>query len=827
MAIFRDKGKQNTAKIFLKDFNPANGNSYFLGIGNAVTDPTLVPAISSDCVQTDYTTWDNLFLLSQVVPSDVSLMLKKYVWTPNTRYEAFNKDLNQAALGEKFYVFNESNSSVYLCMAAPPSKTNLSTNAPIGTTTELEVKPDGYAWKFLYTISEDKLEKFNYPGYIPIEQIGTDLYTDDRILQQQVSIASIKGSIESITLETQGNVYAAAANVNFNNSIYVVAESVGPVGNDEPYVLINPLGRNELILTNGFYNDKYVLTFSNGYTGVINSSSIEPTTGYLKLTLCEVYTPNGNQVPPEQETFSILPRVKITGNGTGAYAIPVLTSQKYISNIKVLDGGLNYSYVLVDIPQVNGTIIKPIMGLNGIGSDIIELFNVKHVMISKEIKPLLSLSAEDPVLYTAPENTGVVYEGDQYTDIVSANTYYTQVSLVKNPKVLINNLEQIGGISYSEEREMVLEAIDPKIVIIVGTKNVPYLNPNNFFQVGDMIVRGPQGALDQFKAIVKQVSVSSGVTTITCDLMNGALETYAGYQIRNFKLASNTNTDGTTDSTDSQTTYESVSVALTFEDCENNCSENIAHYYENAFRAGNFAYDDVVLGSTSLSGAEIVKLPQGYGYVNPLYPTRVKIIVKKTDRTFLVSRYENGVYVPGEVVSSFVITEGKPELRTRGRLVSISEPLTKFDSVNYGCAYILKCRINRGTGAINTPDALVNIDGVSLETNTLIRQGLDGSVGKIIRVGLPVGTDTEDLVYVYVNNYNGEFFGATDNTDPLYAINDLYEPSTYQNMKLFVEEVIYEPSVLRYSGNILYINDVGPVQRKIENSEYLKLLVEF
>lgn len=823
MAVFRAKGKQNNAKIFLQDFNPSSGNSYFIGIGNSVTVSTDPVAVSNDSVQTDYTTWDNLFLMSQVLPSDISLMLKKYVWQENTRYEAFNKDINQAILGEKFYVFNESNNSVYLCMAAPPE--GVSEYPPTGSSIDLEVKPDGYSWKFLYTISEDKLEKFNYPGYIPIEQIGTDLYTDDRLLQQQVSIASIKGSIESITLQQQGNVYAAAVNVNFANPIYSVA-SVGTVG-DQPFVLVNPEGRNELIVSNQYYNDNYVITFQSGYTAVIENSSIDPVTGYLKLVLCEVYTQNGSTVPPVQETFSILPRIKIIGNGSGAYAIPVLTTQKYISNVKLLDGGSNYSFVMVDLPQINGTTVQPIIGLNGIGSDIIELFNVRHVMISKTIRPLFSLSAEDPVLYSAPENTGVVYEGSQYENIISPNTYYTQISLIKNPKLLVDNLQQVAGINYTEEREMVLEAIDPKIVIYIGTKQQPYSNSDDFFEIGDMIVRGPENTLDQFKAIIREIKYEQGSTVLTCDLLNGALETYAGYLIRNFKLISDDLTDTTTDggTTDETNVYATNSIPFIFEDCENNCSQNIAHYYINAFRAGDFATDDVVLGSTSLSGAEIVKLPEGYGYVNPLYPTRVKIVIKNTDRTFLVARYENGVYVPGEVVSSFVITDGKPILKTRGRLVSISEPLTNVAAQTYGCAYILKCRINRGVGQINTPNALVNTDGISLETNTLIRQGLTGTVGKVIRTGIPV--DESDVVYLYVNNYNNVFSLDSDQTEPFYIINDLYEPTNYQNMKLFLEEIIYEPSVLRYSGNLLYINDAGPIQRRIENSENLKLLVEF
>ena len=102
---------------------------------------------------------------------------------------------------------------------------------------------------------------------------------------------------------------------------------------------------------------------------------------------------------------------------------------------------------------------------------------------------------------------------------------------------------------------------------------------------------------------------------------------------------------------------------------------------------------------------------------------------------------------------------------------------------------------------------------------------MTGTVGKIIRTGIPI--DESDIVYLYVNNYNNTFSLDSDQSGALYIINDLYEPTSYQNMKLFIEEIIYEPSVLRYSGNILYINDAGPIQRRIENSENLKLLVEF
>ena len=40
MSNFRQKGRENNAKVFLNDFNQSKTNSYFVSIGNAVTSPT-------------------------------------------------------------------------------------------------------------------------------------------------------------------------------------------------------------------------------------------------------------------------------------------------------------------------------------------------------------------------------------------------------------------------------------------------------------------------------------------------------------------------------------------------------------------------------------------------------------------------------------------------------------------------------------------------------------------------------------------------------------------------------------------------------------------
>jgi hypothetical protein len=803
MATFRQRGRENTAKVLLNDFNASKDHSYFLAIGNAVTSPVATTSPTPDTIQADYTTFDNMFFMNQILRSDVSLMIKNIPWQANQVYVAFDKDKNQYESGDLFYAYNSDNRSVYLCLASPSNTSATSTYPPSSLSTEPEIKLDGYTWKFLYQVSEEDLEKFDYPNFIPIQEIGTDLYTDQRLYQQNVASAAIRGAIEAIDVSVQGNAYAGAVNVNFTNSLYFIASQNTDTA-EFPIITIDPSGRLELALADGFYDNKYVIYFKNKYTATIQTSVIDSTTGYLQLTLCN---PSSAASPPQGVEFSILPRIEIIGNGSSAIAIPVMTEDKLISKITMIDGGSNYSYVDVSVLVENGTVIKPVIGLNGLASDVIEVLGARHLMISKKIKPLSSLSESDPVVYSAPENTGIVYDGAEYLNIISPNTYYTQISLVKSPKKFINGLEEIAGTTVIEVKEMIIEAIDPTVTITIGTTTTPYTNNGNFFEINDVITRGPNNYPDQFRAIITNVTSTGFSTALTCSLVNGAFETYSGYRIKNLKNTTETGDDE----------------EFIFQDCDNNCSNSIEVVYENTYNSSDFILDSSLNGGTSFATAQIVPPPTGYGFVHPHYPTKATIKVKNVTSGFLTARYEDGEYIPGEVVTAFRVTGSVASVGKRGTLVSVSETIqTIGDDSTVGYSYILECAIDRGAGQINTPEQLV-ADGISLDTNILIRQGTQGTVGKLIRTAIPGGTSNTDIVYLYVNNYNGVFTVSGDN---LYIINDLYNPTTYTNMKLTVQSIIYQPTVVRYSGNLLYINDAGPIQRRIENTENLKLLIE-
>jgi len=811
MSNFRQRGRENNAKVFLNDFNQSKNSSYFVSIGNAVTSSTVTSSKLSDCIETDQYTWDNMFVMNEVFRTDVSLMIKKIDWISGTRYEAFDKSKNQYELNEKFYAYNNSNNSVYLCLASPENENAFSTYAPTGETIEPEIKQDGYIWKFLFKLNDIDLEKFDYPGFLPIKEIGTDLYTDERILQQNVQANSVRGAVEAIDVVTQGEAYAGAVNSNFENAFYAIQSVVTATAEDGSTTIgvIVDGALQELNKTQNFYREKYVINFENGYTALIDGSGFNDD-GNFQIDLCVdqivQFGPTGT-LPPTTVQFRILPAIKIIGNGNNAWGITILDSTKKLTKVKMLKVGSNYSYAEARILVSNGTVLKPIIGLNGLTSDITQILGAKHVMISKKIKPVTTLSEGDPVIYSLPENTGLVYDGPQYKDVITPNTFYTQLALVRSPKILNEeNLEEVAGTQIIEVREMVLEAINPTITITIGTSENPYTNPSSFFEVNDIIVRGPDNHADQFRAKITEVMVTAFTTILVCDLINGAFETYSGYKIKNLK----------------ETTETIDDAFLVFLDCDNNCSKAIKVQYQNVFSQTDFVSDNSLYGITSYETAEIKQPLPSYVYVNPLYPTRAKIKVNNPGTGFIPARYEDGEYIPGEIVTSLKTVANETVAVTKGTLVSISEPVEYIGEQTLGYSYILECVIDRN--GIDTPYELVNSDNILLETNTLIRQGTTGSLGKIVRVGIPSGTDS-NIVYLYVNNYNGAFY--PDPQSKIYKINNLYEPTEYVDMKMTVQSIIYQPKLVRYSGNLLYINDVGPVQRRLENTENIKLLVEF
>ena len=95
MATFRQRGRENNAKVFISDFETKTNNTYFISIGNAVTSPVASVTRAADTMQADQNAWNNMFFMNQIFRSDLSLMIKKIDWISGTRYEAFDKNKNQ------------------------------------------------------------------------------------------------------------------------------------------------------------------------------------------------------------------------------------------------------------------------------------------------------------------------------------------------------------------------------------------------------------------------------------------------------------------------------------------------------------------------------------------------------------------------------------------------------------------------------------------------------------------------------------------------------------------------------------------------------------
>ena len=166
------------------------------------------PNVANSADVTRYEIWDNMIGGKRLLGGDIYHVIPRINWTSNTVYDAYDdqrSDLFDA--NTKFYVMN-SEYSVYKCIANNYGL--VSTTEPTSVNPDIvSVTGDGYAWKYMYTISDAEKLRFTTDAYIPVKT----LTTDDGSLQWQVQQGATKGSIESIIITNGGNNYTNVSNV--------------------------------------------------------------------------------------------------------------------------------------------------------------------------------------------------------------------------------------------------------------------------------------------------------------------------------------------------------------------------------------------------------------------------------------------------------------------------------------------------------------------------------------------------------------------------------------------------------------------------------------
>jgi len=227
-AIITNKFRIHNSEQFSESFSEASPNVYYLAIGRPqawgtstrpdgrteyqgsdVAAPTPI-----DSIQDEFYSFDDFLAAKRVTSSDVSYVIPRRNWTSGTVYDYYRHDYGNFVTGSTssvvtansgatalydatFYVMTD-DYNVYKCLDNNGGVA--STVKPTGTSNSiLTTSPDGYKWKYMYSLSAAQRQNFLSTDFIAVATNST------------VSAAAVNGGIDIVKIKSAGSGYTTSA----------------------------------------------------------------------------------------------------------------------------------------------------------------------------------------------------------------------------------------------------------------------------------------------------------------------------------------------------------------------------------------------------------------------------------------------------------------------------------------------------------------------------------------------------------------------------------------------------------------------------------------
>lgn len=202
---------------------------------------------------------NSILSVKKITSSDVTRVIPKIKWESGLKYDMYRHDYSSynptkisstsKLYDSKYYIVNK-DYNVYVCLYNGSSYQNVnglkSLYEPTNTASSAQEEPDGYIWKYLYTISASELLQFDSNNYIPVPNNWAG----------RIKSAAVDGKIEVILIEqgTQYNVgsqlvyndvpisgdgYGGLARVEFNEEAFPIKVTVTAGGDRYTYATLN------------------------------------------------------------------------------------------------------------------------------------------------------------------------------------------------------------------------------------------------------------------------------------------------------------------------------------------------------------------------------------------------------------------------------------------------------------------------------------------------------------------------------------------------------------------------------------------------------------
>lgn len=497
---------------------------YFLGKvlpwGTADVPPVVLDASLSG----ELDIRNEIVAMEKINGSDVSLVISRHDWVNGLTYDMWDSTFDMTS--KMFYVMTDEY-NVYKCIYN--NKGTPSTIKPYGTSISLLTTPDGYVWKYMYSVPLAKRNKFESSAHIPVQRSMADSYYDS-------------GSVIDVLIQNQGSGYTEDFRVTINTiggSPTTQAELLPVVsavdGSITSIIIVNP--------GSGFISVPTLQVTSddgNG-TGLWNPTAIiRAIVENGEIVRCVIDDP-GVGYPSGDSTY-----IDVDGDGTGAILTPIIRDGK-LTAVSIDNRGSGYTFMNLQV-----------MG-NGTGASVIAKIGGNDLTTEQS---LVESTAIDGGIHVIPvtvqgnsytnatveiigDGTGAtaipVIQGGTITEIMvtSPGNGYTNAKVIITGDNLVNNpaaisasayaiMSPIGGHGKDAPRELFANTVCLYSVIRYSTNAETNIS-QDFRQYG--VIKNPAKAftgtnLTETFALTTYTATLSGVFGISKDdvLHNGTDE---------------------------------------------------------------------------------------------------------------------------------------------------------------------------------------------------------------------------------------------------------------------------------------------------------------
>lgn len=216
--------------------------------------------------------------VKRIVPGSVSSVIPRVDWTANEIYDAYDHRVNmidgRKPNGSKyqFYVLTDE-FNVYKCI--DNNYGARSTTKPTSQQITTFQTPDGYTWKYMYSILSTDVFDFMTKDWMPVYTVDVNNGSSQWNVQQ----AAVDGAIMSIVLDTRGIGYSPVDPPN----VVITGDGEGA----QAVVEVNPIdgSLSRIIVTNpGHGYTEANITFTNTGGGIAASATaiLSPAGGHGK-----------------------------------------------------------------------------------------------------------------------------------------------------------------------------------------------------------------------------------------------------------------------------------------------------------------------------------------------------------------------------------------------------------------------------------------------------------------------------------------------------------------------------------------------------------------